>query len=162
MNFVLSASQFLSVFLTSAAMEIISFDSSSDDKEKEINDTSINLLFKNNILTMHNSDDTIDEEEDVNFDILPVLLLSQLTRKTKWEHQQLAWLDHVKKLQHEKTFTLTYRMSLEAFDTLVNLLYGNISYNSTNNGFTSSQDPMEAEITVAIGLCWLAGVFYID
>ena len=86
MNFVLSTTQFLSVFHTSAAMEIISFDSSSDE-EKENNDTSINLLFKNNILTMHNSDGNFDEEEDDDFEILPVLLLSLLTRKTKWEHQ---------------------------------------------------------------------------
>ena len=59
-------------------------------------------------------------------------------------------------------FTQTYRMSLEAFDTLVNLLYGNISYNYSKYGFTSSQDPIEAEITVAIGLCWFAGGSYID
>ena len=53
-------------------------------------------------------------------------------------------------------------MSLEAFDTLVNLLYGNISYNYSKYGFTSSQDAIEAEITVTIGLCWLAGGSYID
>ena len=121
MNFVVSATQILSAFLTSAAMEIISFHSSSDEEESN-SDTSINLLFNKNILTMHNSDGNFDEEEDDDFDILPVLLLSLLTRRTKWEHQQLAWLDHVKKLQHEKFFTQTYRMSLEAFDILVNLL----------------------------------------
>ena len=121
MHFVVTATQFLSVFLTSAAMEIISLDSSCDEEEEENNDTSIHLLFKNNILTMHCSDGNFHEEEDDDFEILPVLLLSLLTRRTKWEYQQLAWLDHVKKLQHEKTFTQTYRISLEAFDTLVNL-----------------------------------------
>ena len=70
----MSATQFLNVFLTSAAMEIISFDSSSDEEE-EINDTSINLLFKNNILTIHHSDGNFDEDEDDDFEILPVLLL---------------------------------------------------------------------------------------
>ena len=60
-NFVVSATQFLSVFLTSAAMEIISFYSSSDEEEEENNDTSINLLFKNNILTIHHSDGNFDE-----------------------------------------------------------------------------------------------------
>ena len=54
---------------------------------------------------MHHSDGNFEEEEDDDFEILPVLLLSLLTRRTKWEHQQLAWLDHVKKLQHEKMFT---------------------------------------------------------
>ena len=91
-----------------------------------------------------------------------MLLLSLLTRRTKWEHKQLAWLDHVKKLHHEKMLTQTYRMSLEAFDTLVNLLYGNISYNYSKYGFTSSQDPIEAEITAATAVCWLAGGSYID
>ena len=152
MNFVVSATQILSAFLTSAAMEIISFDSSSSSSE-ENNDISTNLLFNKNILKMHNSDGNFDEEEDDDFEILPVLLLSLLTRRTKWEHKQLAWPDHVKKLHHEIFFTQTYRMSLEAFDTLVNLLYGNISYNYSKYGFTSSQDPIEAEIAVAIGLC---------
>ena len=35
MNFVVSATQFLSVFLTSEPMEIISFDCSSDEEEEE-------------------------------------------------------------------------------------------------------------------------------
>ena len=89
MNFVVSATQFLSVFLTSAAIEIISFDLSSNEEEGN-NDTSINLLFKHNILTIHNSDGNFDDEHDDNFEIQPVLLLSLLTRRTKWEHQQLA------------------------------------------------------------------------
>ena len=87
MNFVVSETQFLSVFLTSAAMKIISRDSASDKEVEEINETSINLLFKNNILTMHHSDGNFDEEEDDDFEILPVLLLSLLTRITKWKHQ---------------------------------------------------------------------------
>ena len=53
-------------------------------------------------------------------------------------------------------------MPLEAFGALVKLLYGNISYNYSKYGYTSSQEPIEAEITVAIGLCWLAGGSYID
>ena len=81
-------------------MEINSFDSS-DDEEEGNNVTYINLLFKKNILTMNDSDGNFDEEEDDSFDILPVLLLSLLTRKTKWEHQQIVWLDHIKELQHE-------------------------------------------------------------
>ena len=36
---------------------------------------------------MHNCDGNFDEEEDHDFEILPVLLLSLLTRRTKWEHQ---------------------------------------------------------------------------
>ena len=43
-------------------------------------------------------------------------------------------------------------MSLEAVDALVNLLYQNIFYNDSKYGFSSSQDPIEAEIAVAIGI----------
>ena len=63
-------------------MEIISF-GSSDDQEEENNDTSINLFFKRKIMTMSNSDNNFNVEEDHNFEILPVLLISLLTRKTK-------------------------------------------------------------------------------
>ena len=53
-------------------------------------------------------------------------------------------------------------MSLEAFGALVKLLYGNISYNYSKYVYTSSQEPIKAEITVAIGLCGLDGGSYID
>ena len=132
MNFVVSATQFLSVFLTLEAMEIISLFSIPYDEEEENNHTSINLLFKNNILTMHHSDGNFDEEDNDDFENLPVLLPSLITRRTKWEHQQLAWLDHVKRLNHEKLFMQTYRIS---FEKLVYLLCRNISYNYSKYGF---------------------------
>ena len=133
-------------------MEFISNGSSSDD-----DDTSLQHLFKSNIMKMNNNDDYFDEEEDDNVETLLVLPLSLFTRKTKWEHRQLTWLGHVQKLQHEDMFTRTYQMTLEAFGALVILLYGNISYNYSKYGYTSSQEPIKAEITIVIGLCWLAG-----
>ena len=42
------------------------------------------------------------------------------------------------------------------------LLYGNLSYDYSKYGYTSSQEPIFAETSVAIGLCWLAGGSYID
>jgi DDE superfamily endonuclease len=44
----------------------------------------------------------------------------------------------------------------------VKLLYGNISYNSSKYGYTSSLEPIKIEITVAIRLCWLVRGSYID
>jgi hypothetical protein len=41
---------------------------------------------------------------------------------------------------------------LEAFNALVSFLNGNNSYYYSKYGFTFSQDHMEGEITVAIGL----------
>ena len=53
-------------------------------------------------------------------------------------------------------------MLLEAFDALVNLLYGNTSYDFSKYGCTPSQDSIEAEITVALNwtllACW--GLIY--
>ena len=134
-------------------LEFISIDSSSDDDD----DASLQYLFKSNIMKMNSNDDYFVDKEDSNVEILPVLLLSLFTRKTKWQHRRLAWLDHVQKLQHEDMFTRTYQMSLEAFGALVKLLYGNISYDYSKYGYISSQEPIFAEIPVAIGLCWLVG-----
>ena len=44
----------------------------------------------------------------------------------------------------------------------MNLLYGNISHDYSKYGYTSSQEPIFAEITFAIGLCWLVRGSYID
>ena len=63
-------------------MEINSFDSS-DDKEEENNDTSINLLFKRNKLTMLNSDGNFDEEEDDDFENLPVYTTFTVNKENK-------------------------------------------------------------------------------
>ena len=87
-------------------MEFISNGSSFSDDDDD--DTSLQHLFKSNIMKMSNNDDNFDEEDDNYVEILPVLIQLLFTRKTKWEHRQLAWLDCVKKLQHEDMFTRTY------------------------------------------------------
>ena len=40
----------------------------------------------------------------------------------KWEHQRIDWNEHVTKLLHEKRFHREYRMSLEAFNQLLEFL----------------------------------------
>ena len=110
-----------------------------------------------------NDDDFIycnfsDEDDD---DLLELKLLQRI-RKDKWVHQRLNWLAHVKKLEHENLFARTYQMSLQAFTSLVDKLYQYISYDYLKYGFTTTQQPVQAEITVAIGLHWLAGGSYLD
>ena len=63
-------------------MEIKSFDSSSDIENKN-NDTSINLFFKRNTLTMHHSDGNFDEEEDDDFKNLPVYTTFTVNKENK-------------------------------------------------------------------------------
>jgi hypothetical protein len=66
-------------------MEFISNGSSSSDDDND--DTSLQHLFKSNIMKMSDNDDNFDEEDDEYVEILPVLIQSLFTRKTKWEHQ---------------------------------------------------------------------------
>lgn len=104
-------------------MEIVYIDSSSDSKEVEEteegnDDIFLHLLFNIQIFKMDNNNDIIDEEEEGNFDILPVLLMSLFIWNTKWEHQGLAWLVHVKKLQYKKAFTQHIKCCLNPFNYL--------------------------------------------
>ena len=88
--------------------------------------------------TFSDDDDEDDDDDDIiycNFsyeddddDLLELELLQRI-RKDMWVHQHLNWLAHVKKLEHENLFARTYRMSLQAFTSLVDMLYQYISNN---------------------------------
>ena len=67
------------------------------------------------------------DEDDDDDDLLELELIQRI-RKDKWVHQHLNWLAHVKKLEHENLFAQTYRMSLQPFTSLVDMLYQYISY----------------------------------
>ena len=54
-----------------------------------------------------------DEEVDFGLGYLFVISELQLTRKANWAHQQLNWLAHVKKQEHENMFARTYCMSFK-------------------------------------------------
>ena len=111
------------------------------------------------LLSTFSNDDDDDNDiiycnfSDEDDDLLELQLLQRI-RKEKWVHQCLNWLAHVKKLEHENLFAQTYQMSLQAFMSLVDMLYQYISYDYLKYGFTTTQQPVQAEITVAIGLCW--------
>ena len=53
-------------------------------------------------------------------------------------------------------------MSFQAFTALVDMLYQYIAYDYLKYGYTCTHQPVHAEITVAIGLQWLAGGSYLD
>ena len=53
-------------------------------------------------------------------------------------------------------------MSFPAFTALVDMLYLFIAYDYLKYGNTCTHQPVHAEITVAIGLCWLASGSYLD
>ena len=76
--------------------------------------------------------DNLDiEAEQQSFLIIAAVALSFLesyernlkpVRIPKWKHQQIDWNEHVTKLLHENRFHREYRMSLEAFNQLLELL----------------------------------------
>ena len=86
---------------------------------------------------------------------------SKPVRIPKWEHQRIDWNEHVTKLLHENIFHHEYRMSLETFNQLLELLQPSITVNvvksNASSGLYSSNQYIYPElILVAIGLCWLA------
>jgi hypothetical protein len=82
-------------------------------------------------------------------------------RKIKWKHTRVNWKEHVEKLIHEEDFDRTYRMSVEAFNTLVDLLRPMITPNLIK-ALNSCVEPIYPEIAVAVALRWLAGGSYLD
>jgi hypothetical protein len=82
-------------------------------------------------------------------------------RKIKWKHSRLDWNEHVEKLLHEEEFDATYRMSLEAFTTLLDFLHPMITPNLIK-ALNSCDEPIYPEMVMAVGLRWLAGGSYSD
>jgi len=78
-------------------------------------------------------------------------------RIPKWEHQQIDWNDHVTKLLHENRFHREYRMSLEAFNQLLELLRPsitavNVVKSNASSGSYSSNQHIYPELILDIGL----------
>ena len=81
--------------------------------------------------------DNLDiEAEQQSFLLIAAVALSFLesyernskpVRIPKWEHQRIDWNEHVTKLLHENRFHREYRMSLEAFNQLLELLRPSIT-----------------------------------
>ena len=63
---------------------------------------------------------------------------SKPVQSAKWDHQRLDWNDHVTKLLHENMFHLEYRMSLQAFNHLMqDLLRPSITVNAVKSNASS-------------------------
>ena len=116
------------------------------------------------------------EEEQQRFLFLAAVALSFLesyyaqnskpVRSAKGENQQLDWNDHVTQLLHENRFHHEYRMSLQAFNHLLELLRSSFTVNvvksNASSGLYSTNRHIYPELILAIGLCWLAGRKLID
>jgi hypothetical protein len=99
--------------------------------------------------------------DDLEEQLAAMAAVSQLERNFRWQHTCLNWEEHVAKLLHENAFGYTYRMSLDAFNNLVELLQEDITADP-RMALVSTGDPIYPEMVVAIGLHYLASGSYID
>ena len=77
------------------------------------NNTKIKLV----IFIIMNDLNDLDDLDD-----LDVLCEPVSSNSKRWEHERINWHLHVKKLLHEKHFTVEYRMSYSAFSELCLIL----------------------------------------
>ena len=76
------------------------------------------------------------------------------TRDVHWIHKVFDWNQHVKQLIHEKRFNVEYRMSLQAFNRLRNILYRRLRRRIKNK---RKIRPITVEMIIGSGLRFLAG-----
>ena len=76
------------------------------------------------------------------------------SREPKWIHRRLCWESHIAKLQHEKLFKRTYRMSVNAFRTLRDLLGPSIDLKAYRSPVP---EPIYPELVMAVGIRYLSG-----
>jgi hypothetical protein len=105
-----------------------------------------------------------DGWEDLDGDLEMFLAIEELLtgqRKTFWVHQRLDWERHIQKLLHEDRFHIRYRMPLEDFEALVELL-GDAVVQNVVQSKRRCQEPLYPRMIVAIGIRVLAGGNYDD
>ena len=133
-----------------------------------INNT-ISFLHRVNEETDAYNDDSKEEWEETEHQDAILLLLSNdcftnSFRKPKWIHDRIVWDSHVKGLCHAGKFLQNYQMSERAFDKLLLMLYPKLLKNTVLSSNSTSRlgEVISPEMTMAIGLCLLAGASYID
>ncbi len=137
-----------SCFIDSSSSSMGSFGSSSDNLEEfPIFDINTHRLLN-------------DVDIDTN-DLEDLMVMSNAinVRKDRWEHQRMIWDDHVKQLMHEGMFENEYRMSYEAYETLLSILKPLLQRKEYNS---RSEDPILPEHIVATGMRYLCGGRVLD
>ena len=62
-----------------------------------------------------------------------ILFGDPIPRRDRWDHSQIDWDAHVKKLCHEQHFNREYQMSLQAFNKLISILSSLLKRNDVEN-----------------------------
>jgi hypothetical protein len=109
-----------------------------------------------------------EEEDTLNTEELYILLsLIEETvgeqRAPKWQLQRLDWTTHVDHQTHTAEFQQKYRMTLETFTKLLEILRPSITVDPIKSqNSTPGSSPIYPELVMAIGIRWLAGGSYHD
>jgi hypothetical protein len=101
--------------------------------------------------------DDEDYWQELEMHFLHLMEAARGQRKIKWKHSRLNWNEHVEKLLHEEEFDATYRMSHEAFTTLLDFLRPMITPNLIK-ARDSCDEPIYPEIVMAVGWGYLPTV----
>jgi hypothetical protein len=107
------------------------------------------------------SEEEEEEEDEMLEQFFAAYSRWKTERKWKWKHECLDWNDHVAKLVHQENFDRTYRMSLDALNTLLEHLRPWIQPDLVKS-LNSCDEPIFPELVLATGLRWLAGGKYVD
>jgi hypothetical protein len=108
------------------------------------------------------ADDNNDKKnaKKSNF-LLNLLLLGRhhlSRRRPKFAPKRLVWKDYVSQLIHQNEFSVTFRMSLVAFNKLVEILREDLEVDQHQALRSSNKyGPILPELVVAMSLRWLAG-----
>ncbi len=85
-------------------------------------------------------------------------------RVFKWGEERLNWEENVERLQHKNQFADKYRMNLETFNKLLEILRPKITvdYIKSMNSTPNASEPIYPELVMHVGIRWLAGGVYHD
>lgn len=80
-------------------------------------------------------------------------------RRKRWLHLRLDWALHVRKLQHERMFDITYGMPLVAFENLIEIVKPKVL---RETGRSRCPQPVSVEIITAAAIRYLRGGRVLD
>jgi DDE superfamily endonuclease len=137
--------------------------------EMQIHNTISFLHRVNEETDAYNDDNEEVWEETEHQDAILLLIFSNdcftnSSRKPKWIHDHIVWDSHIKGLHHAGKFQQNYQMSERAFDKLLVMLYPKLLKNIvlSSNSTSGLGEVISPKMTMAVGLCLLAGASYID
>ena len=103
-----------------------------------------------------------DDEKTDQFFFLLMTGVSLNFRETAFCCTRLEWHMYTQKLQKENSFERMYRMSLESFNKLLEMLRKRLTVNAIYSKLRTGQGMITPEIILHCVIRWLAGGSYLD